>query len=311
MSDHNWPSVAAVICSRGDRAVFLREAVESIVAQDYPGRITVMVVFDRAEPDESLTELGAGPTREVRVMLSDRRPGLPASRNAGILATDSELVGFCDDDDAWLPGKLTGQVKALRARPRALFASCGAVTMYDGWSAECMWPKPQIAHADLLMSRVKEANADSFLVYRGALLGPIGLFSEEIPGGFAEDYEMLLRAARHSPIVYAHQVGVRVRGHGRTSHFTGDWETIAEANEWLLSTYPEFRAERRGFARVAGQISLAWGMLGRRGAALHWAWRAFLANPLEIRSYVVTALAMRAVSRSWVQRRLNAAGATS
>ncbi|MCC5578600.1 MULTISPECIES: glycosyltransferase family 2 protein [Microtetraspora] len=311
MSDHNWPSVAAVITTRGDRADFLREAIESIVAQDYPGRINVMVVFDRAEPDESLTELGDGPMREVRVMLSDRPPGSSASRNAGILATESDLVGFCDDDDSWLPGKLRSQVTALRSRPRALFASCGAITTYDGWSAECMWSKPQIAHADLLVSRVKEANTDSFLAYRSALLGPIGLFSEEIPGGFAEDYEMLLRAARHSPIVYAHEVGVRVRGHGRTSHFTGNWETIASANEWLLDAYPEFRSERRGFARIAGQISLAWGMLGRRGTAMRWAVRAFLASPLEIRSYVVTALAMRAVSRSWVQRRLDAIGATS
>lgn len=311
MSD--WPSVDAVISTRGDRAEFLQEAVDSIAGQDYPGKITVMVVFDRAEPDPGLAgraRYAPGLPREVRVMRSDRGPGSSATRNAGVLATDSELVGFCDDDDLWLPGKLTAQVEALRANPRAVFASCGAETDYGDRRTVCVWPKPRIAHADLLASRVKEACTDSFLVRREALLGPIGLFSEEIPGGFAEDYEILLRAARHRPIVYVPHVGVRVRAHGRSSYFDGRWATIATANEWLLASYPEFFQERRGFARLAGQIGLAWGMYGMRRNALRWARRCFLASPLEIRAYVVAALAL-GIPRHWVQRRLEAVGATS
>ncbi|WP_198166897.1 glycosyltransferase family 2 protein [Microbispora sp. ATCC PTA-5024] len=308
------PSVDAIVSTRGDRAELLTEAVDSIVRQDYPGPVTVMVVYDRAEPDAALAERArdASPhPREVRVMRGDRGPGSSASRNAGILATSSELVGFCDDDDVWLPGKLSSQVAALTGNPRALFASCGAETDYGDRTSTCLWHKPQIAHADLLESRVKQACTDSFLVRREGLLGPIGLFSEDIPGGFAEDYDMLLRAARHAPIVYVPEVGVRVRAHGRRSHFNGRWATIATANEWLLATYPEFFTERRGFARLAGQIGLAWSMYGERRNALRWARRSFLASPLEVRSYVVTALALGAVSRSWVQRHLDAAGATS
>ncbi|WP_067131730.1 glycosyltransferase family 2 protein [Microtetraspora malaysiensis] len=311
MSEERPPSVAAVICTRGDRAELLREAVESIVRQDYPGRITVMVVHDRVAPEESLTELAAGPAREVRVMLSDRQAGLPASRNAGVLATDSDLVGFCDDDDAWLPGKLSAQVAELARRPDAGSVACGAVSLHDGWTSECVWGKPEITFADLLRSRVKEAPPSSFLMRRDVLLGPAGLFSEEIPGGFAEDYEMLLRLAAHAPVAYVRQVGVRIRVHGRTSHFTGNWAVIAEALEWLLREYPDFAGVRRGHARIAGQIALSKGMLGQRREALRWASRAFRASPLEIRSYVAAAMALHAVSRSWVLARLAAAGATS
>ncbi|MEV0970571.1 glycosyltransferase family 2 protein [Microtetraspora glauca] len=311
MSEQRLPSVAAVICTRGDRAELLREAVDSIVHQDYAGPITIMVVFDRAVPDESLTELGDGPTREVRVMLSDRPPGSSACRNAGILATESDLVGFCDDDDSWLPGKLTAQVAELVRRPEAGSVACGAVTIHDGWTSECVWDKPEITFSDLLRSRVKEASPSSFVVRRELLLGSVGMFSEEIPGGFAEDYEILLRMAGHSPVVYVRQVGVQVRVQGRTSHFTGNWAVIAEALEWLLAEYPAFSGVRRGYARLAGQIALSKGMLGERRESLRWASRAFRASPLEIRSYVVAAMALHAVSRSWVLARLAAAGATS
>jgi glycosyltransferase involved in cell wall biosynthesis len=317
MDDQHWPSVTAVIGTRGNRADLLREAVDSILEQEYPGDITVMVVYDRSQPDADLARRSDparpadGPRRDVEVMISDRAPGSSGTRNAGILAADSELIGFCDDDDLWLPGKLISQVTALRERPRAVFAACGDVSVYDGWTTECVWPKPQIAHVDLLESRVKEAPLPSFLAYRKALLGPIGLFSEDIPGGFAEDYDLLLRAARVAPVVYVPMLGVLVRIHGRTSHFSGDWTTIATANEWLLAHYPEFATERRGFARLAGQIGIAWGMLGARRNALRWARRSFLSSPLEVRSYVVTAMAIGAVRPSWVQGRLNAAGATS
>src|SRR5690606_3440567 len=78
MSDRVPPSVAVVICTRGDRPELLREAVASVVEQDYPGPVEVMVVFDRAEPDESLADPAAGrerpaePVRRVRVMRNNR-----------------------------------------------------------------------------------------------------------------------------------------------------------------------------------------------------------------------------------------------
>ena len=84
-----------------------------------------MVVYDQSEPDQSL----AGDPR-IRVVANTRTPGLAGARNTGILALDTDLVAFCDDDDEWLPGKLRRQVVALQAVPAAEFASCGIVVAY-------------------------------------------------------------------------------------------------------------------------------------------------------------------------------------
>ena len=121
-----WPSVGVVIPTR-DRPAELRAALAAIEAQDYPGSIEVVVVFDQAALDESLAS-GRG---RVRVVGNDRSPGL-AGRHRGILALDTELVAFCDDDDEWLPGKLTSQVRALADRPGAEFASCGIAVRSGG-----------------------------------------------------------------------------------------------------------------------------------------------------------------------------------
>src|SRR5690606_22879299 len=101
-------------------------ALESVLAQDYDGELCAVVVFDRAEPDMSL----AGD--RVEVMANSREPGLAGARNTGILALDTDLIAFCDDDDQWLPGKIAAQAKALEAEPDAVLCSTGIVIDFDG-----------------------------------------------------------------------------------------------------------------------------------------------------------------------------------
>ena len=102
--------VTVVIATR-DRPVMLREAIASVVGQDYAGRIEVVVVYDRAVADQSLcTDDGR---RSVRVVENGRTPGLAGARNTGILGAATDFVAFCDDDDYWSPGKLRRQVAAM------------------------------------------------------------------------------------------------------------------------------------------------------------------------------------------------------
>jgi glycosyltransferase involved in cell wall biosynthesis len=127
----SWPDVGVVIPTR-DRPAQLRAALAAVRAQDYPGRVRTVIVHDRSEPDRSLADGGLAHHGRVRVLVNHRTPGLAGARNTGVLALDTELVACCDDDDEWLPGKLTAQVLALRAQPFAEFASCGIVVLAGG-----------------------------------------------------------------------------------------------------------------------------------------------------------------------------------
>src|SRR5688500_10208360 len=46
----DWPAVGVVIPTR-NRPELLRKALDAVRAQDYPGPLRVIVVFDQAEPD--------------------------------------------------------------------------------------------------------------------------------------------------------------------------------------------------------------------------------------------------------------------
>ena len=83
-----WPSVGVVIPTR-DRPQLLARAIAGVVAQDYPGPVRIVVVYDRSNPDPQLCR---GGDRPLDVLPNLRRAGLAGSRNTGIVALDTELV---------------------------------------------------------------------------------------------------------------------------------------------------------------------------------------------------------------------------
>jgi UDP-N-acetylglucosamine transferase subunit ALG13 len=272
----SWPSVSVIVTTRGDRPELLARALAAIAAQDYYGRIDCTVVTDGVGADVTAPR--------ARVIHNTRTPGLAGARNTGILAAGGDLVAFCDDDDVWLEGKLRVQAGALAATPSSALACCGIEVEYGTSVTARVLATQAVTLADLLRSRLTELHSSTFLLRRSAL-SSVGLVSEDIPGSYGEDYELLLRAARHGPVVNIPEPGVRVLWHER-SHFDSQWATIVPALSWLLGRYPEFRSEPAGFARVAGQIAFAAAASGERKAAWQWTRQALRARLLEPRGYL-------------------------
>jgi glycosyltransferase involved in cell wall biosynthesis len=297
----DWPSVGVVLPTR-DRPLEVKAALDSVLAQEYQGRVEAVVVHDRSEPDQALAD-----GDRVSVLANARTPGLAGARNTGILALDTDLVAFCDDDDDWLPGKLAAQVTALRERPGAEFASCGIVVDSGGRLSPRLAGRDEIRYADLLRSRMVMVHSSTFLARRDALLDGIGLLNEGIPGSQNEDWDLALRAARRAPIAEVDRPLVRVRW-GGTSFFDEQWETKALSLRWMLDRHPDIAGDRPGAARVYGQIAFAYACLGRRGEVARWVTRAVRSNWHERRVVFALAVAARVVSGPAVLRMLHRRG---
>src|SRR5262245_6745812 len=218
-----WPPVGIVIPTR-NRPELLRRTLDGVRAQDYPGPLRTIVVYDQAAPDYLLAHAGHRP---VMVLANWRTPGLSGARNTGILGLDSELVAFCDDDDVWMPSKLRRQVTALLARPGAEFATCAIEVDHSGRLTPRLAGCALVSVDDLARSRMAMLHSSSFLIRRAALVDPhtgFGLVAEDAPGSQNEDWDMLLRSARRQPVVHVDEPLVRVLW-GRTSHYAYEYAT--------------------------------------------------------------------------------------
>jgi glycosyltransferase involved in cell wall biosynthesis len=286
------PAVDVIIATH-NRPELLKLAMDAVVAQTYEGVITVTVVFDQSEPDLSLASDDAA--RPIRVVANtERTPGLAGARNTGILASNGELVAFCDDDDEWQPTKAAKQVAALQADPAALSCVTGITITYKDHTVDRVPSQEELTVTELVRNRVMPAHPSTVMVRRDALAGPIGLVDEQIPGSFGEDYDWIIRAAQAGPVTVVPEALTTVRW--GLSLFSQKWATIIEALDYLVAKHPEFRQDPRAIARIDGQRAFAMAALGRRREALREAWRTARENPRERRAYLAGAVAIRAIS---------------
>jgi glycosyltransferase involved in cell wall biosynthesis len=284
----NWPSVGVVIPTR-NRPQLVRKAIAAVRGQRYPGEVKVVVVYDQTEPDYLLASTA---DIQVLVLTNWRTSGLAGARNTGILALDTELVAFCDDDDQWQPDKLRRQVAALLAEPDSEFATCAIEVQYEGKTTPRLAGRSRVTLDELARSRMAMLHSSSFLVRREALHPEaIGLVAEDAPGSQNEDWDLLLRAARRAPIVHLDEPLVRVLW-GRSSHYAYEYATKISSLRWMMQRHPEISGCKPGAARVYGQLACWSAATGNKSQAWRFSKEAVRANWREPR----TAIALAAMS---------------
>jgi glycosyltransferase involved in cell wall biosynthesis len=282
-------AVDVVVATR-NRPDLLRLALEGILAQDHDGPITCHVVFDQCDPDHSVAR--EDPGRTVSVLTNTRRPGLAGARNTGILAGRAPFVAFCDDDDVWLPEKLSAQLRQMDDDDSATAVS-GITVEYADHAVDRVPTSSELVLAHLVRHRVMAAHPSTVVVRRDPLVSTIGLIDEEIPGSYGEDFDWLLRAAAAGPIAVVPRPLVRVRWGG--SQVSRQWQTIVDAIDYGLAKHPAFHADPRALGRLYGRRAFALAALRRPEAK--WAvLRTLRVAPLEPRGYLAAAVALRLVT---------------
>jgi glycosyltransferase involved in cell wall biosynthesis len=105
-------TLVSVIVPVHDGERYLKEALDSVLAQDY--RPVEVIVVDDGSTDRSAEIARSVPGVTV---ISQDQGGPSAARNAGIARARGEFVAFLDADDLMLPHKLTVQVGHLIDHP--------------------------------------------------------------------------------------------------------------------------------------------------------------------------------------------------
>ena len=223
------PSVAVIIPCR-NMAPFLREALESVFAQDvHPAEVVVVDDNSTDDPQSVVRAFGD----RVRLIAGPGR-GSAVARNIGILETRSELIAFLDADDLWRPGFLSASIRALRD---------GAVGLsFSNWQREDAGVISEPVFGSYY-SCVAEGSVFSALlrenwictpgvVVKRQVLARSGLFDPELIGG--QDFELWLRLARVTKFACVGESMVVIRQHGQniTSsrrypfHHVKMWRTV-------------------------------------------------------------------------------------
>jgi glycosyltransferase involved in cell wall biosynthesis len=108
----------SVIVPIYNQAPFIRETVDSVLAQDYEN--IELVLSDDGSTDgttEILREYAAREPDRIKLVASEQNTGIAGAFNRALDAHTGELIAWLGGDDVMLPGKLSRQVALLQARP--------------------------------------------------------------------------------------------------------------------------------------------------------------------------------------------------
>ncbi len=200
------PKVSVVIPTY-NRLPMLKEAVASVLAQDYED--FELIVVDDGSNDGTTEEIKRYGGR-VKIFRHEKNRGVSAARNTGVLHAKGKYVGFLDSDDLWVKGKLNIQATFLADNPHYPLCYTDEIWIrrgkrvnpmlkhakYSGWIFEKCLPLCTISPSSAMM--------------RKTLFAKVGLFDEALP--VCEDYDFWLRVSLRFPIFFINKQLIIKRG---------------------------------------------------------------------------------------------------
>ena len=200
------PTVSVIIpVYNGARLV--GEAIDSVLRQTLPS--VELIVVDDGSVDDTPAVLASFGARIRTLRLP--QGGVSQARNAGMAASQGELLAFLDADDVWHRNKLARQVAALRCWPQAGLCCCDYLVEHRTRGQrvrhfEDALPQAGLAPAQQLVAAPQSAllrcnfvGTASTVLLRRSLATRVGQFDPRLSQ--AEDYDYWLRCARLMPFV--------------------------------------------------------------------------------------------------------------
>jgi glycosyltransferase involved in cell wall biosynthesis len=199
--------LVSVVTPCYNQAHFLRDAIESILAQTYP-RIELVVVDD-GSMDNTVAVVADYPL--ARCLRQGNR-GVAEARNVGFGATNGEYVLFVDADDRLAPNAVQAHLHCFAEHPKAGFV-VGAIEHITGDGSYRGTPHSPVLESEQYehLLRANHIANTIAVMFRRSVFEELGGFTEYFSP--AEDYELLLRAARAFPSAHHSTVVAYYRRH--------------------------------------------------------------------------------------------------
>ena len=262
--------LVSVIIPNHNYGRYLREAVDSVLAQTYPHR--EILVVDDGSTDESPDILRSYGDR-VRG-IRQARQGVAAARNRGVANSRGALMAFLDADDRWRPEKLARQVARWCADPSLGLVHCG-VHMIDAEGARlgtvCEGVEGWVAQELLLFRRLTYVTGGSGAVVSRESFEEAGGFDARL--STSADWDFYYRIALRRRFAFIPEPLVEMRRHAQNMHANIQamaHDMLAAYAKAFAQPAPEIRSLRR---RAYGNLHMVLaGCFFRAGRPSACAW---------------------------------------
>ena len=186
---HHRKPLVSIILPTYNRAKYLIEAIDSVLAQKTSFQIEVIVVDDNSTDNTSEIMNSVSDSR-VKYIALKKRHGGGGARNKGIEKSQGKYISFIDSDVTWLPLKLEKQISKLESNPEY---ACVYSTFYKITPAGKKEIQPKKTYNGWVNNNLLHSNfidTPTAVVRRDAI-DEVGSFDEKLPR--FQDWELFIR----------------------------------------------------------------------------------------------------------------------
>jgi glycosyltransferase involved in cell wall biosynthesis len=249
MQPDNKPLVSVIIPTY-NRSALVPGAIDSVLLQTYSNH--EVIVVDDASTDDTAERLQDRYGQKIKYIKQSANTGPSAARNAGMHMAQGTYIAFLDDDDEWLPDKLSLQVPVMQQNPDVGVVYCGCFLVDEGGAVigQIKPEKRGYIFNDLLH---KNYLITSAALIRKELLEKTGGFDETLSA--CEDWDLWIRISQRCLIEYIDKPLLRYKGHRHNIHH--DMHKMEKNTFMVFDKYlPAIDIPSRN--RIYGEQSIWW-----------------------------------------------------
>jgi glycosyltransferase involved in cell wall biosynthesis len=251
-------SVCIILCTYNG-SKYLEQQIDSILRQDYPN--ISLVIFDDQSSDDTIdiskrfVDLSKG--RSVKLVVNSQRFGSPHNFLQGLLSVgeDYDYYAFSDQDDVWLPSKISRAVEAL-GNPSEASLYYSNVTSVDSLNEKVLGEssiRPEFHNKKTaLLANPAPGNT---MVFTEALCKKVVQFEAPAQLPFHDWWIYLIALYSGADLRFDSHSYVRYRQHAHNR--TGDGRRTLDR---LRRFYELFKGERKGIIGLHARALLSSGL---------------------------------------------------
>ncbi len=233
------PKVSVIIptYNRGD---FLKSSVNSVLKQTYEDY--ELIISDDASTDHTRKYVESISDSRVVYICNKTNRGVAATRNSALKISRGDYIAFLDDDDEWLPEKLSLQVEKIEKSSPDVGGVYTGVSYLDIELGEIT----SVSNPHIRGNILNDILPENFLVTSSLLLRKscfekAGLFDERFQ--FGEDFDMWIRIANYYNFDFIKEPLVKYAIH--ESKITLNYQKVISGLELLLSKHKDLYSQNK------------------------------------------------------------------
>ncbi len=192
--------VSTVIITHKRHPRILKRAIDSVYAQTYQ-HFELFVIDDAPDYEQhtDIVTLTQQYDPRLQYIINSEKKGPAGSRNLGISMAKGSFIAFLDDDDEWLPNKLTDMLTLFTPEVGLVYSAYNIISPHHLKEKKPIMPYQGDIFPELLLHQNFIGGA-SVPILRKSSLDVVGGFDESFYS--AEDYDLWLRIAKNNKVAY-------------------------------------------------------------------------------------------------------------